>query len=295
MDKKGVALMLDNNITNSTEAPESPTPEAPEIPTPQPGKKKNPIKRVWDIISMIIVIAAVILAVMLVGTRIVGLRPLTVLSGSMEPAIKTGSLVYVKEVDTGTLQKGDVITYTIDADGTYATHRIIEIIPEGMTLDMNGEVVPIDTSNASAPNPVKIKLRFRTKGDNNDSSDATPVADVNVVGKVLFSVPYLGYVSNYIQHPPGMYIAISIGAILILLVFLPDLLFDDKEAEKDKKKKKKKDGESEEDEEKADEAVPETEETAEAPETEAEEKGDGGENTEPDGEAVEDTSGADKE
>jgi len=54
------------------------------------------------------------------------------------------------------------------------------------------------------------------------------VPDYNIVGKVQFSIPLLGYVAAFIQEPPGLYVAISVGAILILLVFLPDLLFDDK-------------------------------------------------------------------
>ena len=51
----------------------------------------------------------------------------------------------------------------------------------------------------------------------------------------MFTIPYLGYVSNYIQNPPGMYVAIAAGAILILLVFLPDLFADDKKKKEEKK------------------------------------------------------------
>ena len=56
----------------------------------------------------------------------------------------------------------------------------------------------------------------------------------NVIGVPVFSIPYLGYVASYIQHPPGMYVAISAGAVLLLLVFLPDLFAGDE----DKKKKR---------------------------------------------------------
>jgi signal peptidase len=52
----------------------------------------------------------------------------------------------------------------------------------------------------------------------------------------VFSIPYLGYVSNYIQNPPGMYVAIAAGAILIMLVFLPDIFSDDDKEEKKKGK-----------------------------------------------------------
>ena len=37
-------------------------------------------------------------------------------------------------------------------------------------------------------------------------------------------MPLLGYVSAYIQSPPGMYVAIGLGVILLAAVFLPDML-----------------------------------------------------------------------
>ena len=76
-------------------------------------------------------------------------------------------------------------------------------------------------------------IRFRTKGDANEAEDGGLVHYKNVIGTPIFSIPYLGYVADYIQHPPGMYIAISAGAVLLLLVFIPDIFAD----EKGKKKK----------------------------------------------------------
>lgn len=58
-----------------------------------------------------------------------------------------------------------------------------------------------------------------------------------LTGTPIFSIPYLGYVADYIQHPPGMYIAISAGAVLLLLVFIPDIFADDKDKDESKKKK----------------------------------------------------------
>ena len=58
-----------------------------------------------------------------------------------------------------------------------------------------------------------------------------------MIGTPIFSIPYLGYVADYIQHPPGMYIAISAGAVLLLLVFLPDIFADDKDGKKPRRGK----------------------------------------------------------
>lgn len=164
------------------------------------------IKKVWNWISGVLVAVAVLLAIALVGVRLVGLQPFVVLSGSMEPEYHVGSLIYVKNVDYKALQVGDDITYMLDED-TVVTHRIIEIL--------------VDEENPDV-------LRYFTQGIANEVPDATSVHYKNIIGKPVFTIPYLGYVSNYIQNPPGMYIAIAAGAILILLVFLPDLFEDDK-------------------------------------------------------------------
>ena len=157
-------------------------------------------------LTTVVVVIVVILAIMLVGVRLVGLKPYVVLSGSMEPEYQVGSLIYVKSVDYKTLQVGDDITYMLDRD-TVVTHRIIEVL--------------VDEEDPNV-------LRYFTQGIANDVPDAVSVHYKNIIGKPVFAIPYLGYVSNYIQNPPGTYIAISAGAILILLVFLPDLFEDDK-------------------------------------------------------------------
>ena len=46
----------------------------------------------------------------------------------------------------------------------------------------------------------------------------------NLIGRPVFSIPYLGYVSNWIQHSPGIYITIAAGVLLLVAVFLPDII-----------------------------------------------------------------------
>ncbi len=182
------------------------------------------LKRIWNVVTTILVTLVVVLALLLVGVRLIGMNVFTVLSGSMEPAYHTGSLIYVKDVDYRDLKEGDVITFMLDED-TVATHRIVGIVP--------------DETDSSV-------IRYRTKGDANDAEDGSLVHYKNVIGTPVFSIPKLGYVANYIQNPPGTYIAISGGAVLMLLVFLPDLFGSDEpkaeqmpEGEKPGKKKKK--------------------------------------------------------
>lgn len=173
------------------------------------------MKKIWNAFTTVLVALVVILALLLVGARLIGLQVFTVLSGSMEPTYHTGSLIYVKSVDPFELREGDVITFMLDED-TIATHRIVEVVP-----DENDRSV----------------VRFQTKGDANDAVDGSLVHYKNVVGSPVFTIPKLGYVANYIQNPPGTYIAMSAGAILLILVFLPDIFADDKKDESTAEKK----------------------------------------------------------
>jgi signal peptidase len=168
------------------------------------------VKSIWNVFTSIILVIVVLLAIALVGVRLLGFQVLTVLSGSMEPTYRAGALIYVKKVDYKELQPGDVITFMLDED-TVATHRIVEVVPDETDPET---------------------LRYRTKGDANKAEDGGLVHYKNVIGKPVFSIPYLGYVADYIQHPPGMYVAISAGAILLLLVIIPDIVTSDEKKKK---------------------------------------------------------------
>ena len=176
-------------------------------------------KIICNVLSTILVALVVVLALLLVGARVVGLQVFTVLSGSMEPTYHTGSMIYVKKVDPYSIKVGDPITFMLD-ESTVATHRVV-----GIVHDEEDPTV----------------IRFRTKGDANEAEDGGLVHYKNVIGTPVFSIPNLGYLADYIQHPPGMYIAISGGAILLLLVFIPDIFADDKDKKEKKPRREKKD------------------------------------------------------
>lgn len=186
-------------------------------PPVKDGCMNKTLKKIWNGITTVLVVLVVLLAILLVGARVIGLQVFSVLSGSMEPTYHTGSLIYVKETDPFTIEPGQAITFMMD-ESTVATHRVVGIVP--------------DETDASV-------IRFRTKGDANQAEDGTLVHYKNVIGVPVFTIPYLGYVANYIQNPPGRYIALAAGAVLLMLVFIPDL-FDEEDKKKKKKKRKKK-------------------------------------------------------
>lgn len=170
------------------------------------------LNKMLKVISTVLVIAMIIVAVLMVGVRLFGLQVYTVLSGSMEPEYPVGSLVYVREVDTSTLELRDVITFKLSEETT-ATHRIIDIIP-----DEN------DPQN----------VRYQTKGDNNDIIDGTLVEPENVIGKVIFKLPYMGYLAMFLGTKQGRFAAIAACAAMLLITLISELLNETLKEKKDK-------------------------------------------------------------
>lgn len=172
----------------------------------------KPVKRIWNAVSWLLVLIMVALAILLAGVRLVGLTPYAVLSGSMEPVYHVGALIYVKDVEPAKVQVGDPITFILNEDLTVATHRVIGI----------------DSENQY----------FTTKGDANEYPDGAPVHFNNLIGTPVFTIPYLGYFSNWVTSPPGMYIGIAAAVVILILLFLPDLLQKAEEADRRDAEKK---------------------------------------------------------
>lgn len=174
------------------------------VPAPSAAaasSQRGPLRRALRALSTALMVVAIAFAAALVGVRLVGLDVYAVLSGSMEPTYHVGSVIYVRDVDPADLEPGDVITFMLDED-TVATHRVVEVVP--------------DEEDPSV-------LRFRTKGDANDAVDGSLVHCNNVIGTPVFTVPYLGYLADYVQGPPGCWVALAACALLVMLTFLPDL------------------------------------------------------------------------
>lgn len=176
---------------------------------------QNTVKKIWSIVSTVLVVLIVLCAVFLMGSRLLGFQVYTVLSGSMDPAYSVGDLLYVKEVDVNSIEVGDPITFIVNEELVVATHRVVKV----------------DTLNH----------RFYTKGDANEIEDSEPVHFNNVIGVPKFSIPKLGYVADFIQNPPGMYITIAGGVVLILVAFLPDMIAKKKKEDEPKTEDKQSD------------------------------------------------------
>lgn len=136
-------------------------------------------------------------------------------SGSMEPAIKTGSVILIKPLSS--YKVGDIITFEgnfKDAKGKKipTTHRVVE--------------AKVDTGNVS----------YQTKGDANDDIDRNLIAGNKVIGKVLVSVPYAGYVVAGVQTGYGLLAIVVIPAAVIMFDHIKKIVAEVKKTWKRKEK-----------------------------------------------------------
>lgn len=118
-------------------------------------------------------------------------KVMTVLSGSMEPEIKTGSIVVVKPSDEYGI--GDIITFnSAGKSGIPTTHRIVEMkVNEGV--------------------PVYI-----TQGDANNAPDTREITNSDIQGRLVLDVPYIGFAVDFARKPLGFLVIIGIPAAVII-------------------------------------------------------------------------------
>ena len=152
------------------------------------------MKKIFKVIYYIFFVAIAVIAIFLVISifPIPGnYKVLIVQSGSMEPVINTGAVVVVKPASD--YKVGDIITFgPATKTKVPTTHRIVEIKGEGNTQT------------------------FITKGDANNASDTKEVSKREVIGKVLFSVPYVGYAVAAAKKPSGFILIIVVPAAIII-------------------------------------------------------------------------------
>lgn len=152
------------------------------------------IGKIFKIIINTILFLLVILGIFVVFSFVPfpgNYKIFTVQSGSMEPTIHTGSLIFVRPV--ADYKTGDIITKRTTDPKVTVTHRIAEI-----NQGENGNV------------------SYKTKGDANNAEDMETTLKKDIVGKALFSLSYLGYPVSYAKTVQGLILLIVIPAVIII-------------------------------------------------------------------------------
>ena len=152
---------------------------------------KPQIKRVGRVAAILLLILIISGSLFTIISPFFGWRTEVVISGSMEPAIQTGSVVIVRPIVPDTIQKGDIIMFSSLDMKSLTTHRVVNVQDE--------------------PTP-----QFITKGDANKNSDVIPVAPGQIVGIVAFTIPYLGLLSQFIKTPLGFTLFLLIPAVILI-------------------------------------------------------------------------------
>ena len=169
-----------------------------KVSEPKKKKKKGkptPLGRFLNLLGSFIMLAVILLCLALAAPRLAGIKTFVVISGSMEPAIPVGSMVYSKEVDPKTLETGDVIVF-------YSSNDVQGGAGAGDVIPVTHRVVLNDTTNGE----------ITTKGDANEKNDISKVAYLNVEGKVIFHIPQMGYLAAPLSSLKG-----KIALALIIL------------------------------------------------------------------------------
>lgn len=152
------------------------------------------MKTFFNLLYYLFVTCIVGIAILLLASMVPvpgNIKVKIVKSGSMEPTIKTGGIVVIAPSDTYSV--GDVITFGQDTKTQIpTTHRIVRIEGDG---------------------PLRA---FATKGDANSTEDPAPTRLDSIKGKMIFTVPYLGYILDFAKKPSGFVLLVGIPALMII-------------------------------------------------------------------------------
>lgn len=168
---------------------------------------KRTLKVLGNLVSVTLLIVTLSLALFGIKSKLdggtpnfAGYKAYVVLTGSMVPVFDPGSIVVVKNFSSQQVSKGDIITFKEPGDSTrIVTHRVAEIKKD------NGG------------------LSFITKGDANDGPDKDPIPAGNLIGKVTYSMPYVGYLADFVKTKKGMVIFLVIPGLIYILYELRNI------------------------------------------------------------------------
>ncbi|MEI3598514.1 MULTISPECIES: signal peptidase I SipW [unclassified Oceanobacillus] len=162
---------------------------------------KSLFKWMYRIFSGVLIVLLIGVGFIVLSTKlssgdpeVFGYQLKTVLSGSMEPEIKTGSIIAVRSVEDENhdFAIGDIITF-MENNNMLVTHRITDV------------------------NETKSGVLYTTKGDNNNAEDSNPVLAENVVGEYTgFTLPMIGYLIQFLQSPNGIILFLIVPGFLMI-------------------------------------------------------------------------------
>jgi signal peptidase len=157
------------------------------------------MKKAAENFGLVVIILLMMAAVLTFLAPRFGWRVDSVFSGSMEPELEVGGVVITRPAaDAEEIKTGDIITFYSPLSEKLTSHRVIAV-KEGSSL------------------------HFSTKGDANEDADPFSVPVKNVVGKVCFHIPYLGYVTQFVKTPLGFLLTLCLPGLIIAVMELRNI------------------------------------------------------------------------
>lgn len=166
--------------------------------TAHPEGSRLVICRLCRTLAALLSVLVLLFAGLLTLPKLVGIEPYVVMSGSMEPAIRTGALAFV-DTGAGDVREGDIIAFRVssgEGEAQTITHRVIRRTGEG----------------------------WITKGDANRTEDAALVSSDQLVGRYLFSIPKLGALLAGREKETGLLLVLWVLAANLLSGLVEALL-----------------------------------------------------------------------
>ena len=161
--------------------------------------RRSPVAAVCSALGTILLITVIVGCLPLTLPRMFGYQLYTVISGSMEPEIPVGSLVFIKDMQAREVKEGDVIAFYGGRDtNAIITHRVVK-------------------------NKV-IEGEFITKGDANQTEDMNPVDYQEFIGRVELSIPKAGNLAQMLTSMEGKIAAASMIGLAAVLHLLAGVL-----------------------------------------------------------------------
>ncbi|WP_049984806.1 signal peptidase I [Halobellus rufus] len=153
-------------------------------------RDRDSLRTAANVVGVLVLLAVVVPFVVYGFPQVVGAdHGFVVLSGSMEPAMSPGDAIIVREADRGEIEEREIITYRTDSE-TPTTHRVVDVI------ERDGGVA------------------YQTKGDANEDPDPGSIPHEQVLGEVLFVIPFLGYVVRFANTTVG-FVALVVAPLAL--------------------------------------------------------------------------------
>lgn len=193
--------------------------EDEEMLKDEAGQEKtrlHPAIRIYDVLrSTVLTLGATlgVASILTFGVSLLfGVRPLVVVSGSMEPTIPVGSVVFSTQAAAGDIQEGSVVTVDRPRNLGLVTHRLVKSVETEPGM-----------------------YEYTLKGDANSKEDPEPYK-VKTAGKYVWHVVGLGYIAEFLQSKNGTVLAVGSGMALIALFILDPVRLTSKRSKRNQER-----------------------------------------------------------